>query len=363
MIGQKGLPAKHGGVERHVEELGARLVGLGHEVTVFTRPNYSDPDVREYRGMRLVSLPTIGTKHLDAIVHSVLASLACLRPDFDVVHYHAIGPTLASPITRVRGRAIVATIHGRDWKRDKWGTFATAILRVAEAVTLRVPHVTISVSDTLAETYLAEVGRSVVYVPNGIAIEDGEDLSVLSEFGLSDRGYLLFAGRLVPEKGAHYLLSAHERSGVELPLVVAGDSSGTDDYARDLRAKAGSSVIFTGYQYGERLAALFRHAALFVLPSDLEGLPIVLLEALAYGTPVLASDIAPNVEILGDKGRYFTAGNIEALGGALSECMADLDELGRSTEELRSAVLEEYDWDRVAGQVAECYGQALERRG
>lgn len=355
MIGQKGVPATHGGIERHVEELGARLVELGHEVTVFTRPNYTDPILREHRGMRLVSLRTIGTKHLDAIVHSVFASLACWRGGYDVVHYHAMGPCLASPITRLRGRKVVATIHGQDWRRGKWGLAASTVLRLSEWMALRVPHTTISVSETLAKTYQDQTGRPVVYIPNGITIDPGDDVAVLEEFGLTDGGYVFSAGRLVPEKGVHYLIDAHARIDDAPPLVIAGDSSNTDDYVRELRAKAGASVVFTGYQYGARLAALFRHAALFVLPSDLEGLPIVLLEALAYGVPVLASDIPPNVEVLGENGEYFRAGDTTDLSRALVDCLARAAVLRERADSLRQRALVEYDWQKVALQTEEVY--------
>jgi glycosyltransferase involved in cell wall biosynthesis len=348
MIGQKGVPATYGGIERHVEELGARLVKLGHSVTVFTRPSYTDPHLREYRGMRLISLPTVNSKHLEAIVHSVLASFATWRGAYDVVHYHAIGPCLASPIARLRGRRVVATIHGQDWRRGKWGRGASAVLRLSEWMALRVPHVTISVSATLAERYRDESGRSVSYVPNGISADPGDDTAVLAEHGLADGGYVLFAGRLVPEKGAHYLVDAHHRCGTELRLVVAGDSSNSDGYVTDLRRNADADVIFTGYEYGARLAALFRHAALFVLPSDLEGLPIVLLEALTYGVPILASDIAPNVEILGERGRYFRAGDPGSLATELAACLRDLASLRECAQGLAETAARDYDWDRVA---------------
>lgn len=355
MIGQKGVPATYGGIERHVEELGARLVGLGHEVTVFTRPNYTDPALTGHRGMRLVSLPTIGTKHLDAIVHSVLATFVCWGGAYDIVHYHAIGPCLASPLARLRGRRVVATIHGQDWRRGKWGGVASAILRLAEWMALHIPHATISVSETLAQRYREETGRDVHYIPNGISIDLGDDTAVLAEHGLTDGGYVLFAGRLVPEKGAHYLIDAHERCGTQLRLAIAGDSSNSDHYVASLRRNAGADVVFTGYQYGARLAALFRHSAIFVLPSDLEGLPIVLLEALAYGVPVLASDIAPNVEILGEKGRYFRAGDAGSLAIELAACLRDLGELQERAQALASRALIDYDWNRVADATEAVY--------
>lgn len=359
MIGQKGVPATHGGVERHVEELGARLTQSGHEVTVFTRPNYTDPELREYRGMRLRSLPTIGTKHLDAIVHSLLATLACCGGGYDIVHYHAMGPCLASPIARLRGRKVVATIHGQDWRRDKWGRLASLVLRLAEYLALRVPHVTISVSDSLARAYKEDTGREVRYVPNGITIESGDDTSVLQEFGLHDGEYILSAGRLVPEKGVHYLIEALSHQSSPRQLVIVGESSNTAEYVADLRASAAENVVFTGYQYGAKLAALFRHAALYVLPSDLEGLPIVLLEALAYGVPVLASDIAPNKEVLGSNGEYFHAGDVADLTRALDGCLDRLSDLQMRATEMRPKAIAAYDWEQVASQTAVIYAGLL----
>ena len=359
MIGQRGVPATHGGVERHVEELGARLAALGDEVTVFTRPNYTDPQLTQYRGMRLKSLPTIGTKHLDAIVHSALATFACWVGGYDVVHYQALGPCLVSPLARLRGRKVVATIHGQDWRRAKWGGFAASVLRVAEWCALRVPHKTICVSESLTNSYGEEGYRNVVCVPNGISIESGEDPGILNEFGLSDQAYVLFAGRLVPEKGAHYLIAAHRAIDSSLPLVIAGDTSMSDQYVRELRAAGGDNVIFVGYQYGPQLAALFRRAALFVLPSDLEGLPIVLLEALGYGVPVLASDIPPNVEILGESGAYFQAGSVDDLSAALSRMLGGPEGLRQHAEELRVRAIAMYDWDEVARQTHAVYREVM----
>lgn len=357
MIGQKGIPARHGGVERHVEELSVRLAELGHDVTVFTRPTYSDGSAEWYRGVRLKNLPTIGTKHLDAIVHSVLCSFACWAGGYDVVHYHAIGPCLAAPLSRIRGRTTIATIHGQDWRRGKWGGFASTVLRVAEWMALRVPHSTICVSESLSRRYADETGKQVVYIPNGISVCNDDDVSVLTEHSLETNGYILFAGRLVPEKGAQYLVEAWRQAKIGYRLVIAGGSSASDQYTRDVRAAAGAEVVFTGYEYGARLAALFRHAALFVLPSDLEGLPIVLLEALAYGVPVLASDIAPNVEVLGGHGTYFRAGDVDDLRERLNWCVAHLDVLRAQSVDLQLSAVQEYDWDRIARQTAEVYAR------
>lgn len=360
-IGQKGIPATHGGVERHVEELGARLVALGHGVTVFTRRNYTPRELRAHRGMRLVSLPTIGTKHLDAIVHSLFSTLVCWGGGYDVVHYHAIGPCLVSPLARLRGRKVVATVHGQDWRRGKWGGLASRILKLGEWTALHVPHATISVSESLAAAYTAAGARRVTYIPNGISIDPGDDPVALRDAGVEPGQYVLFAGRLVPEKGCHHLLQAWSTLDTPLKLVIAGDTSHSDAYVDSLRSAASDSVVFTGYEYGARLAALFRHCALFVLPSDLEGLPIVLLEALAYGAPVLASDIPPNAEVLGENGEYFNAGDSAHLAVRLRECLATEAALRDRADAIRERALAEYDWDQVATQTASLYERLVAR--
>ena len=361
MIGQKGVPATHGGVERHVEELGARLVDLGHEVVVFTRPGYTDASLTEHRGMRLVSVPTVASKHLEAIVHSLLCTFRTWFGRYDIVHYHAMGPCLVAPLARLRGRAVVATIHGQDWRRGKWGRFASAILRLSEWMALHVPHATISVSESLTDTYHSWGNDRVVYIPNGISVDEGDDSSILVDLGVEPGEYLLFAGRLVPEKGLHYLMEALSGLPAAPMLVVAGDSSNSDEYVSRVRDDS-ALAVFAGFVYGPRLAALFRHCALFVLPSDLEGLPIVLLEALAYGAPILASDIAPNVEVLGANGSYFVAGNVGSLREGVQRCLENLGVMRSQSLLLKEEALKTYDWDHIARETTTLYERLLRCR-
>jgi glycosyltransferase involved in cell wall biosynthesis len=234
------------------------------------------------------------------------------------------------------------------------------ILRLGEWSALHVANATISVSETLAEAYRTGGARRVEFIPNGISINEGDDPSILGELGVEAGKYILFAGRLVPEKGCHYLIDALQGVQGALPLIVAGDSSNSDDYVARLRDQAGSETVFSGYVYGDKLAALFRHCALFVLPSDLEGLPIVLLEALAYGAPVLASDIPPNIEVLGKNGAYFGAGSVSSLEEALSNCLENLETMQAAAAQLRENVIRTYDWDRVADATEALYMRVLD---
>ena len=359
MIGQRGIPATWGGVERHVEELSTRMVERGHEVVVYTRPNYTDKDLKEYRGVEIRTLPTIGTKHLDAIVHCGISTLNSWGSRFDIVHYHAIGPSLLAPLARARGFRVVSTVHARDWQREKWGAAATSVLRAGEWNALHVANATISVSETLADAYRTDHPRpgSVHFIPNGVSLPQGEDRSILDELGIAGEPYILFAGRIAPEKGAHYLLDAWRQLDRPASLVIAGDTSFTDSYLAEIRHAEAEGVIFPGYVYGERLAALFRNAALFVLPSDVEGYPIVLLEAQGHGTPVLASDILQNIEALGEYGRFFHASDIGSLAGELAGCLRDSAQMKRDAEARRAEAIREFDWDLVVDKTLEVYEQ------
>jgi glycosyltransferase involved in cell wall biosynthesis len=369
MIGTRGVPATFGGIERHVEELGARLVARGHEVTVFCRPNYGRADLRSHRGMRLRSMPTVGTKHLDAIVHSGLSTLGAMAASFDVLHYHAIGPGMLAAVPRYLARAgVVLTVHGRDAERGKWGRGAKAFLGVADWLSARVPDATIVVGRHLERHYHDAHGRRTVYVPNGVeAARPTPASGVLSRLGLRPGRYLLFVGRLVPEKAPDLLLEAFRRLPGDHRLVLAGDSSFTDRYTTHLRELAGHDprVVLPGYVYGRELQELYSNAAAFVLPSQLEGLPLTLLEAASFGLPVVASSIPPHLEVLGSGGpgrRLHRPGDAEGLGAALGQVLADPAAERAAAAALRDRVLRSYCWEDAARRTEAVYRAVLERR-
>jgi glycosyltransferase involved in cell wall biosynthesis len=364
-IGQKGMPATYGGVERHVEELAVRLAALGIRPCVYNRRHYSGSPPTTYRGVDVVTLPSIASKHLDAISHVAVCTAHAISHKADVIHYHAVGPALLSWVPRLAGVPTVVTVHGRDWQRPKWGGVASAALRAGEWMAMHAPDETIVVSRSLAHELSAKHGRPARYIPNGITLEESEDPTILAELGVEPGEYVLFASRLVPEKGAHYLAEAWLEQRTDMRLVMAGDSSFSSDYVEGLRTtcrRGEGRIVLPGYVYGPRLAALFRHAALFVLPSDLEGLPIVLLEALGYGVPVLASDIPPNLEVLDGRGRTFRAGSAHDLGRQLGSALGDLPALQEEATRSAASVVAAYDWDEVTRQTMSVYEGLAARR-
>ncbi len=371
MVGQKGLPATFGGVEHHVEQLGARLAARGHEVTVYCRSSYGEVPGGSYRGMRLVAAPTIGTKHLDAIVHSGTSTVAALRSGADVVHFHAIGPALVAPLPRYLSSAgVVLTVHGLDQDRAKWGLAARTVLGTAHRMSARVPDEVVVVSQALQDHYRDRFGRAVSYVPNGTPVpaapvpDAGERLAGL---GLVPGRYALFVGRLVPEKRPDLLLAAFREVPGDVRLAVVGDSSFTDGYSEDLRRAAALDprVVLTGYRYGDDLAALYQNAGVFVQPSALEGLPLTLLEAVAYDRDVVATDIPPHLEVLGTgsgRHRVVPVDDVSALGRALTSALAVSAASHPDASRLREDVLQRYSWDAAVERLEHVYRRAATAR-
>jgi glycosyltransferase involved in cell wall biosynthesis len=303
--------------------------------------------------MRVVALPTVDTKHLDAIAHSFLATFAAIKARADVIHYHAIGPGIAAVLPRYASRASVAlTVHGRDGERAKWGPVAKMVLTGAERLSARVPDATIVVSQDLQRHYAERYDRHTFYVPNGVvAAHPLAAAEITRRWGLEPGSYFLFVGRLVPEKAPDLLVEAFRKLPGDRRLVLAGGSSFTDDFVERLRSAASSDnrIVMTDYVYGDTLRELYTNAAAFVLPSFLEGLPLTLLEAVSYGLPVVASDIAPHLEVLGADSpghRIFAAGSEPGLIEAMTAVSGG--EAERSgAREARDQVLKRYDWDEA----------------
>ena len=365
MIGQKGLPATFGGVEHHVEELSTRLAARGHDVTVFCRAGYS-AGRHDYRGTRLRHVPTVRTKHLDAIVHSGLSTIVSMLHAPDVIHYHALGPGLFAPLPRYLSTArVVLTVHGLDHHRAKWGQVARTVLRTAAWISARVPDATIGVSSALEEHYRSHFGRSIAYVPNGTTPRQPRPADqITSRYGLAPGSYVLFVGRLVPEKAPDLLIRAFQRIRDDVRLVIVGGSSFTDDYAASLRRQAAGDprVLFTGYVYGTLLEELYSNAAAFVLPSSLEGLPLTLLEAISFGTPVVVSDIPPHEEIVGDDGpgrHLFPTGDEAALADAVAKAVAGYRDEHERAMLFSKHITDSYSWDDVVGATEELYERVL----
>jgi glycosyltransferase involved in cell wall biosynthesis len=357
MMGCRGIPATYGGVEKAVEELSVRLARQGHRVTVICRSHYTPP-MSTYENVHIVRLPTIRQKHLEMILHTILSALYLSVKSCDLVHIHSVDPAIVAPFVRLF-HPVVATSHGQAYRRDKWGPVFRSLSRLAERVFLTAPTACTAVSRTLCDYYARRHRRTAEYVPNGMTFEEPVEPGPIRQFGLNKDSYILFVGRLLATKGPRLLMDAYKKVRPNLKLVIVGGSSHTDGYEKRLREEADENVLFLGYQYGQCLKALYSNCRLFVFPSYIEGLPLVLLEALSFRRLVLFSDIPENVEIARGLGIPFRSGSVDDLADKLRYALSGtspLDSLGSAaSEKLRC----EYDWDRIVEQYRKVYRNAL----
>lgn len=366
MIGHKRIPSREGGVEIVVEELSTRLVRMGHQVTAYNRKGKNVADksadaeaqkLKEYKGVRLVRVPTSEKKSLNAFIYSFLATLRAILGNYDVIHYHAEGPCAMLIIPHVLGIRTIATIHGLDWQRSKWGGFASKYLKFGEKIAARYADEVIVLSRNVQQYFLDTYNRDTTYIPNGVNISQDVEADIITrEYGLEKDKYILFLARLVPEKGIHYLLEAFSRLDTDMKLVIAGGGSHSSEYVQQINAMAARDerVIMTGFVQGKKLQELFSNCYMYVLPSDVEGMPISLLEAMSYGCRCLESDIPENVEASKEFARTFKKSDVDDLARVIDDCIKHSESF-HSKEEIQDYCVNSFDWNKVSDKSARLY--------
>ncbi len=360
MFGHKSIPSREGGVEIVVEELATRMVNQGHQVTCYNRARHHKSEVqyRNYKGIKIRKLWTINCKGLAAMTSSLFAALCTALGKYDVVHIHAEGPAAMCAIPHFFGKKVVVTIHGLDWARSKWGAFASKYIKWGERQAVRYADEIIVLSKNCQEYFIKTYNRETVFIPNGISPAEKKTAHIIKKkWGLDKDSYFLFVGRLVPEKGIKYLIEVWNDIHTEKKLVVVGDSSDTDSFVKELKAIAGENVLFTGSQQGDALAELFSNAYVYVLPSELEGMPLSLLEAMSYGNCCLVSDIPELTEVVNDKGVVFQKSNRSDLKKNVEELLDYPEKVERYKSDTRLYITEKYQWDRIVNQTLELYSQ------
>lgn len=315
MLGHKRIPSREGGVEIVVEELSTRLAEMGHNVVCYNRKGhhvsgsqFDTEDISDYKGVRIKSVFTIQKGGLAAMSSSAVAALKAAFGKYDVVHFHAEGPCAMLWLPKLFGKRCVATVHGLDHNRAKWGKLASAYILAGEKSAVRFADEIIVLSEGVKEYFKEKYGRETVFVPNGISVAEKKDADMIKQkFDLEKDSYILYLGRLVPEKGISYLIEAYKALDTEKKLVIAGGSSDTADYEAELNlsAKENEKIIFTGFVQGDLLRELYSNAYVYVLPSDLEGMPLSLLEAMSFSNCCLTSDIGECADVIEDAGLTF----------------------------------------------------------
>ena len=369
MIGHKFIPSRDGGVEVVVSNLAPHLAEIGYDVSCYNRTNKQFKKLRksgelekEYRGVHLIWTPTVDRRGLAAMTSSIFATVRAAFGRYDLIHFHTEGPCILCWLPRLFGKKIVVTIHGLDHMRQKWGRLASAYIMQGEKAAARHAHSIIVLSNGVRDYFREKYGRETVLIPNGIdPAEIKPACEITKQFGLSSREYILFLGRLVPEKGIHYLIKAYQMLQTDKKLVIVGGTSDTDDYVKQLYDMAGqsSSIIFTGFQQGLVAEELYSNAYLYVLPSDLEGMPLTLLEAMNYGCCCVTSDIGECVDVMDGCGFSFPHGNVEALRETLQDLCDHPDKVEAHRDEAKEVISSKYTWQDITTQTDKLYKSLL----
>lgn len=369
MLGHKRIPSREGGVEIVVEELASRMVQKGHDVTVYNRKGHhiagKDRDTAgqkrkaEYQGIHIVNVPTVEKKSLNAIVYSFFATWKAVRGKYDVIHFHAEGPCLMLPIAKRFSKAIcIATIHGLDWQRSKWGGFATKMLLHGERMAARYADEIIVLSKNVQNYFKEQYGRECRYIPNGVNLAEKLKPEIITkEYGLKGNDYILFLARIVPEKGLHYLIEAYKELQTDKKLVIAGSGSHTDQYVEQIKEMTAENpdIIMTGFVEGKKLQELYSNAYVYVLPSDVEGMPLSLLEAMSYGNCCLVSDIPENAEVVQDKADTFSHSDVEDLKVHLERLLYEPERVVSMQKSASEYICNKYNWDDITDRTLEIY--------
>ncbi len=355
VTGTRGIPNVMGGVETHCEELFPRMAERGYDVTLIRRSNYVKDELKEWKGVKLVTLPSPKKKSFEAIIHTFRAINEAKRLGADVLHVHAIGPALLVPYAKLLGMKVVFTHHGMDYDRDKWGTAAKTILKLGERMGCMFADAVIVISDVIKNHIARKYGRTknVHLIYNGVSEPEICDYpEYFEELGIEKGKYILGMCRFVPEKNLHHLVEAYSSlttNPTNIKLVLAGDTDFEDSYSLGLKEMARKNgVVLTGFVKGRKLHSLLTNCKCYCLPSSHEGLPIALLEAMSYGVKVVVSDIPANLEVGLPKEDYFHCGDVDGLA----------QKLGKIIEQPLQHVdydMRKYDWDKIAGQVADVY--------
>lgn len=365
MFGQKRW-SREGGVEVVVKELCTRMARDGHRITCYNRSGhhvsgaeYDDNNKTEYKGICQKFVPTIERKGLAAVSSSFFAALYSAVGKYDVVHIHAEGPAFFSWLPKMCGKRVVVTIHGIDWKREKWKSgFGSKFIRQSEKNAVKYADELIVLSKGVQDYFKNTYGRTTHFIPNGVNRPKAQEPELITKrFELTKDSYILFLGRLVPEKGICYLIEAFKMVKTDKKLVIAGGSSDTDAFIKKLKdlAKEDERIIFTGFVQGRMLAELYSNTYIYALPSDLEGMPLSLLEAMSYGNCCLVSDIPECTEVVEDKALVFRKAEVEDLRDKLQEACDHPEKVMELKKQAENFICEKYDWDKVVKETIELY--------
>lgn len=368
VIGTRGIPATYGGVEKHCEEIYSRLVKEGCDITIYSRSYYNQSKISDFKGVKIKTIPILNIKGFESLIHSFISTILATFSDVDIIHFHSQGPSICAWIPRLFSpkKKVGFTCHGIDWKRDKWNIFAREIIKAGEFFSARSTHFRIAVSQYIVDYYKETFNVDMDKIYNGVNCNSFLPLKINKDkFAISEKNYIIFVGRLVPEKAPDILIKAVKNMNTDIKLLMVGGSAGTDSYVEELKtiANGHENIVFTSYMYDEELQELYSNALAYVSTSKLEGLPLTALEAMSYSLPVLLSNIEPHKEIYSidnSIGYLFDVNSVEECQKTIETFLTlSEEEYKKMGRKANSVVKKVFNWDIIVKKTKKVYERVL----
>ena len=361
-LGSRGIPGRYSGFETFYEQLAVRLVRRGHSVTVYNRSHFMKDVSNEYKGVRIVSLPSIASKHLDTITHTFLSSIHALFQSYDIVYYCIVGNSPLVWLPRMGKAHTLLNVDGEDWAREKWSGFAKWYQRKCERIATKTAHLVISDAIAIKERYEEQYGTETIYVPYGANIQRDESVDVLSKWGLAPDEYVLYVGRFVPENAIDLLIKAFKKVETNKKLVIIGDAPYADEYKEQLYQSSNERVVFTGYAFGDDYNQLSSHAYFYVQPSGINGTRPALLDQMGFGNCVVVRNSQVNMEVIGDCGCFFAKERLlDSLTEKIQELIAEPGKVAYYRDRVRDRIENYYNWQWVTDFYEDLFQRMIQK--
>lgn len=365
LIGSRGIPASYSGFETFYEQLAVRLAERGHSVTVYNRAHHIEFRGKEYKGVRLVRLPSVRSKHLDTLSHTFISLIHSLAGKYDIHYVCIVGNSPLLLIPRMFGKKVIINVDGADFERDKWTGFAKTYLRWTEKIACRLAHVVIADSTVIQRRYQDLYKRDTVFIPYGSNTRPRalleHNTGILDRYNLETDGYILFVSRMTPENRAHTLIEAYKRANSHLKLVIVGDAPYADEYKKRLESMCDENIIMTGYLFGEDYQQISSHCRFFVLPAGIDGTRPVLLDQMGFGNCVVVRDTPANMEVIGDAGLSFSHDNpVESLANVITELTDNVETVQKKRQQAIQRMESVYSWEKVTDDYIKLFSSLCE---
>ncbi len=359
-LGLRGIPSNYGGYETFVEEISTRLVSEGFKITVYCRTGFVQRGIKSYKGVKLVTFPTISHKYFHSVFHTLVSTFHVIFSNCKIIYYCDTINAVFAFFPRLFGKITIINVDGLEWKRKKWGKLGKYAYKISEWLATFLASEIICDSKEMKRYYLTKFNKVTNYISYGANGRRIENIDLLySKYGLEPRKYFLYVSRLEPENNAHIFIKAYESIQTELPFIIVGDAPYAKTYIDNLRSTKDKRIIFLGYVFGDDYRLLTSHSFIYFHGNEVGGTNPGLVEAMALGNCIIATAVPFNIEVLGNSGYFFRNSCVDNLKKLIQRLMSNPDMIDRARETSSIRAKNDYSWNKVTIQYVNLFKKLL----